>query len=272
MRLTRYPRGHARVCVCCAWVYGPSDVCTETMQERTKIADLSRQLAAVDREISEAKSALGRFRAEFEQLRVALLVDRMAKSSQVSALVTVSASWQRTFIFRDGVLAQARQRVLDNETKYACCHCLAVVVSTSARPVSDSRGVFVPLVGRGVLSGHGRPGLLQSAQLGKHALPVRRPCYSSVLNRCEPHGVDGDPRVVRGTCDFIVRFGPLCVFQVKASLTEQYQAGFRPLLAEADERHREQVKAVAELQRVLEDKGGAACLDLCLFLPPILCS
>jgi len=51
--------------------------------ERTKVEAYKKDLAALNDSIDSAHSAMSRFRQEFEQLRVALLIDRMAKSSQV---------------------------------------------------------------------------------------------------------------------------------------------------------------------------------------------
>jgi hypothetical protein len=49
-------------------------------QERTRLAELTRQVQAADAEIEASKANLARYRAEFEQLRAALLVDRLAKN------------------------------------------------------------------------------------------------------------------------------------------------------------------------------------------------
>jgi chromosome segregation ATPase len=54
--------------------------------ERARVEALKAELGGLEEAIESSKGAMKRFRAEFEQLRVALLVDRMAKSSQVAAL------------------------------------------------------------------------------------------------------------------------------------------------------------------------------------------
>ena len=70
--------------------------------ERAKVAAYQQELAALDASIDSARTAMKRFRAEFEQLRVALLVDRMAKSSQVCYI----GRWEgRAFFSRRRVLA-----------------------------------------------------------------------------------------------------------------------------------------------------------------------
>lgn len=86
-------------------------------QERLKVSELTQQLTALDAEIMESKSSLARLRAEFEQLRVALLVDRMAKSNQVAGLVDRRRRLQEEVADFEHVVQQARQRVLEEETK-----------------------------------------------------------------------------------------------------------------------------------------------------------
>jgi peptidoglycan hydrolase CwlO-like protein len=54
--------------------------------ERAKVEAYKRDLAALDESIESARSAMKRFRGEFEALRVSLLVDRMSKSSTVAGL------------------------------------------------------------------------------------------------------------------------------------------------------------------------------------------
>lgn len=54
--------------------------------ERSKVDAYKKDLATLDASIESARSAMKTFRQEFEQLRVALLVDRMAKSTQVASL------------------------------------------------------------------------------------------------------------------------------------------------------------------------------------------
>jgi hypothetical protein len=87
------------------------------LQERLKVSELTQQLTALDAEIMDSKSSLARLRAEFEQLRVALLVDRMAKSNQVAGLVDRRRRLQEEVADFEHVVQQARQRVLEEETK-----------------------------------------------------------------------------------------------------------------------------------------------------------
>lgn len=54
--------------------------------ERAKVESYKKDLAALDESIEGARAAIKKFRQEFEQLRVALLIDRMAKSTQVANL------------------------------------------------------------------------------------------------------------------------------------------------------------------------------------------
>ncbi len=81
------------------------------------MSELTQQLTALDAEIMDSKSSLARLRAEFEQLRVALLVDRMAKSNQVAGLVDRRRRLQEEVADFEHVVQQARQRVLEEETK-----------------------------------------------------------------------------------------------------------------------------------------------------------
>ena len=59
---------------------------TAVESERSKVEAYKKDLATLDASIESARSAMKTFRQEFEQLRVALLVDRMAKSTQVASL------------------------------------------------------------------------------------------------------------------------------------------------------------------------------------------
>jgi hypothetical protein len=54
--------------------------------EKKRAAGYAEELSRLDTSIAEARSAMQQFRQEFEQLRVALLVDRMAKTSAVAGL------------------------------------------------------------------------------------------------------------------------------------------------------------------------------------------
>lgn len=56
------------------------------LQHAPQVEAYKRDLAALDESIDAARAAMKRFRSEFEALRVALLVDRMSKSSTVAAL------------------------------------------------------------------------------------------------------------------------------------------------------------------------------------------
>lgn len=55
--------------------------------EREKVEAYKKELVSLDESIESARNAMSRFRQEFEQLRVALLIDKMAKSSQVCTCI-----------------------------------------------------------------------------------------------------------------------------------------------------------------------------------------
>ena len=60
-------------------------------------------------------------------------------------------------------------------------------------------------------------------------------------------------------CDVLGALRVLCagslVVQVKQSLAQQYDAGFQPLLKEAESRHEQELQRVVELQKLVDDKG-----------------
>lgn len=85
--------------------------------ERAKVAQYTEQLAALDEEIADSKAALSRFRAEFEQLRVALLVDRMAKSTQVAGLADRRRRLAEEVQSFEQAVAEARRRTAAEENR-----------------------------------------------------------------------------------------------------------------------------------------------------------
>ena len=72
----------ATVGTTCGIAFPPRHQCIPAPQ----VEAYKRDLAALDESIDAARAAMKRFRSEFEALRVALLVDRMSKSSTVAAL------------------------------------------------------------------------------------------------------------------------------------------------------------------------------------------
>lgn len=84
-------------------------------EERRKADGYRRELAELDRGIEEARGTMKSFRKEFEDLRVALLVDRMAKASQVATLTQRRKQLEEEAKrFRDQVEA-AKERVAAEE-------------------------------------------------------------------------------------------------------------------------------------------------------------
>ena len=85
--------------------------------ERSKVAAAEAELAQLDDSIATANSALSAFKEEFEQLRVALVVDRMAKSGQLESL----AARRKTLLEQAETLAvevsATRERVSKEEAE-----------------------------------------------------------------------------------------------------------------------------------------------------------
>lgn len=59
----------------------------------------------------------------------------------------------------------------------------------------------------------------------------------------------------RCSCALLLALPPLGCPQVKASLAQQYDAGFQPLLKEAEARHEQELQRVVELQKLVDEKG-----------------
>ncbi len=84
-------------------------------EERAKADAHRRELARLDTSIEEARETMRGFRKEFEDLRVALLVDRMAKASQVATLTQRRKQLEEESArFREQVEA-AKERVAAEE-------------------------------------------------------------------------------------------------------------------------------------------------------------
>jgi hypothetical protein len=89
---------------------------TAVTVEKEKAEHLRAELEGLNSNIATARDAMGEFRKEFEQLRVALLIDRMAKSSQVANLSERRRRLlQEAEAFRSEV-EEAKARVTEEET------------------------------------------------------------------------------------------------------------------------------------------------------------
>ncbi len=86
-------------------------------QERTKLAELEKQIAAADAEIDVARDTLTRYRAEFEQLRAALLVDRLAKNNQLAALADKKRRLKDEVAGIDAIVERTRQQAYEEEKR-----------------------------------------------------------------------------------------------------------------------------------------------------------
>jgi hypothetical protein len=143
---------------------------------------------SLDESIDAARTSMKKFRQEFEQLRVALLIDRMAKSTQIANLADRrSRLAKEAESFQEAVEA-ARQRIAAEES-----------AKWEAR--------------------------LQAAK------------------------EDGERRVAEERRAIEAK-----IDKVRQALAERFEAGFRPLLKEAETRHVAELQRVVELQRELENK------------------
>ena len=207
--------------------------------ERAKVAAYQQELAALDASIDSARTAMKRFRAEFEQLRVALLVDRMAKSSQVRHF----GRWEgRVFSLADAFslyLARCRSRGWPS-----------AAVASPRRPRGSRRPWRQPAPEQlptrppsGTPSEEQRLGACPATMLGCDLLPL----LLLLLRRLAAEREAGEARVAAERRAIDAK-----VAKVRATLAERYEAGFKPLLAEAEARH------LAELQaRQMMTRDGA---------------
>lgn len=156
--------------------------------ERSKVEEYKKELAALDKSIEGARNAMKSFRQEFEALRVQLLIDRMAKSTQVANLADRRHRLAKEAeAFKDAVEA-ARQRVAAEE---------------SAK--WESR-------------------LAEEKEAGEKRVAEERKIVEQKLKK------------------------------VSEAMNQKYEAGFRPLLKQAEERHVAELQRVVDLQRELESK------------------
>lgn len=156
--------------------------------ERAKVEGYKADLAALDESIEAARSAMTRFRQEFEQLRVALLIDRMAKSSQVANL------------------ADRRRRLAREAEQFA-----EAVEAAKQRVAAEEASKWEARLAAEKAAGEARVGEERAAIEAK-------------------------------------------IERVRGALAERYEAGFKPLLAEAEARHVEELNRIVALQRELEAK------------------
>jgi hypothetical protein len=158
--------------------------------ERAKVEDYKRDLASLDKSIEGARAAMKSFRQEFEALRVQLLIDRMAKSTQVANLADRRHRLAKEAeAFKEAVEA-ARQRVAQEES-----------AKWEAR-------------------------LAEEKEAGEKRVADERRAVDAKIDK------------------------------VRQALAERYEAGFRPLLKQAEDRHVGELQKVVDLQRELEAKEG----------------
>lgn len=156
--------------------------------ERSKVEEYKKELAALDKSIEGARNAMKSFRQEFEALRVQLLIDRMAKSTQVANLADRRHRLAKEAeAFKDAVEA-ARQRVAAEES-----------AKWEAR-------------------------LAEEKEAGEKRVAEERKIVEQKLKK------------------------------VSEAMNQKYEAGFRPLLKQAEERHVAELQRVVDLQRELESK------------------
>ena len=204
--------------------------------ERAKVAAYQQELAALDASIDSARTAMKRFRAEFEQLRVALLVDRMAKSTQVRHF----GRWEgRVFSLADAFslyLARCRSRGWPS----------AAAASPrrprgSRRPWRQHAPAQPPTrPPSGTPSEEQRLGACPATMLGCDLLPLL------LLRRLAAEREAGEARVAAERRAIDAK-----VAKVRATLAERYEAGFKPLLAEAEARHLAELQA-RQMRRGME--------------------
>lgn len=156
--------------------------------KREQVESSKAELESLDRQIDESRASMQRFREEFEQLRVALLVDRMTKNSQIASLADRRRRLaQEAQDFQSAVEA-ARKKVAEEEkAKWAAR--LEEEKRKAEERVAEEKQLI-------------------AAKLAK----------------------------------------------VKETLMSRYEEGFKPLLAEAEARHMEEVRRVARLQAELREK------------------
>lgn len=85
-------------------------------EERAKVEKTRAEIAALDASIDDARNAMKKFRQEFEQLRLALVVDRMAKNTQISSLEERKQKLEAEASEFSQAIEAARQRVVLQET------------------------------------------------------------------------------------------------------------------------------------------------------------
>lgn len=156
--------------------------------EKAKVEAYKKDLSALDESIEQARSAMKKFRQEFEQLRVALLIDRMAKSSQVANL------------------ADRRRRLAREAEQFQ-----EAVEAAKARVASEEAAKW-------------ESRLAAEKEAGERKVEEEKKLIEAKIER------------------------------VRAALAERYEAGFKPLLKEAEARHLEELQRIVDLQKDLENK------------------
>lgn len=156
--------------------------------EKAKVEAYKKDLSALDESIEQARSAMKKFRQEFEQLRVALLIDRMAKSSQVANL------------------ADRRRRLAREAEQFQ-----EAVEAAKARVAGEEAAKW-------------ESRLAAEKEAGERKVEEEKKLIEAKIER------------------------------VRAALAERYEAGFKPLLKEAEARHLEELQRIVDLQKELEGK------------------
>jgi len=157
-------------------------------QEKKKADQYREELKELDVNIENAREAMKKFRDEFEQLRVALLIDRMAKSSQVANL------------------AQRRQKLAAEAEQFK-----ATVEEARQRVAMEEAAKW-------------EAKLAAEKEAGERMLEEERE-----KNRRK-------------------------VDEIKDEMVRTFEEGFRPLLDDAEKRHRSEQDRVRALEQELETK------------------
>ena len=168
-----------------------------------------------------------RFRKEFEQLRVAMLMDRMAKNVQVA-----------------GLLAKRQQLTSQAQAFQSTIEAAKLDAAESAKKCVGLRrdaGYPHPL---------SAPPLHWLAACSVYAGASHREWESKL----EAEHKAGEARLVAESQEISSKMA-----RVRETLAERYESGFMPLLAEAEERHLQEVNRVTQLQRTLQEKEQVRC-------------
>lgn len=183
--------------------------------EKEKAEAYKKDLVALDESIDSARSAMAKFRQEFEQLRVQLLLDKMTKSTQVCLPVAVCFSAPPTYAgvncyywwpMQAANLADRRRRLAHEAEQFR-----EAVEAAKQRIAADEAAKW-------------ESRLAAEREAGERRLAEERQAIEAKIEK------------------------------VRAALAERYEAGFKPLLLEAEARHVEELNKLVSLQKQLEAK------------------